>query len=607
MPLDEEAVREKVRFYLGTFVAYFIVCFILVKLMDVSKLGKPVTKRLHDSAYAAKLYMPKMSHQELHDSWLKAKSDTRSKKAVFNKLRGKDYAISKIVQKEAQFRALSDNRSETSARFLKTNRLGKDSGYSEGFYTYIDQRRTYLGCEPLLLSEGKVQLCCWSTTFLKSAVEDFVLYVCNNHSFLNCLYACDDAPVDHTGNALIYTTQLCIAFFMSAISGSVLGYLQMPNAANIVFDILVTTPATIAMAKIMKTLYVCPICFSVTYQATHPRVVCMLKYLGKLALLPIIAAIITLLIAAAVFSRGHDTTYILLYFFLQVQLYGFFLELVFSGLMFVSTFYMRSTIDLRYGSIILLEIGRRFTEIIYHENLVENKDYHYRCYYICWVLRIECIYKFEDAVKKGYVKEEDRVQADVEMTDSSECRPSESLSYSLYKQASFFTTMSMKKLMAGSMESGATRNPMNGGNVIYDEGEERESEFRACAAQLPVPRSSSINPMYATAGAATHRSNLQKFGREIAADEDGYDGNMAARTEEQHTATPIQPDSAMTDEELFLRRKEFKQGTRNSFIEVFRKFEEEEQLKSVHTSVVRTNEIQNLFNKNKGNALARHK
>ena len=207
-------------------------------------------------------------------------------------------------------------------------------------------------------------------------------------------------------------------------------------------------------------------------------------------------------------------------------------------------------------------------------------------------------------MRKGYVKEEDRVRVDIEMTDSNEYRPSDSLNYDLYKQESFFTSKGTKNIMGNSMKSDVTMNPMNRRVVIYDEHEERESGFVAHTAQLPVPSSSSINPMYATAGKAMHRSNLQKFGREIATDEDGYDGNMVNRTEEQRTPTAIQEDS-VTDENLFLRRKEFKDGTRNSFIEVFRKFEEEEQLKSVHTSVERTNEIQHLFNKNKGNALAR--
>ena len=87
--------------------------------------------------------------------------------------------------------------------------------------------------------------------------------------------------------------------------------------------------------------------------------------------------------------------------------------------MFVSTFYMRSSIDLWCRSIVLLEVGRRYTELIYSNKLVEGRDYHYRCYNLLCFLRIECIYRFDDAVKKGYVKEEDRIQADVEMTVSS--------------------------------------------------------------------------------------------------------------------------------------------------------------------------------------------
>lgn len=604
MPLDEKAVRVKVRYYLGTFAAYFIVCFILVKLIDISKIGKKITKKLHDSAYASKLYTPRMSHQELHDSWCAVKNDTKSKRAVFNKLMGRDYKISKIVHNEAQFKGLSDMRSEASMRFLKTNRLGKDSGYSEGFYSYIDQRRTFLGCEPLLFNDGKVQACCWDFIFIKSAIEDFILYVCNNHSFLSCLYACEGAPVDHTGYTLIYTTQLCIAFFMSAISGSVLNYLQMPNAANIVFDIIVTTPATITIAKIMRILYVCPVCFSVTYQATHPRIVWMLKCLGKIAILPIIAAIITLLISAAIFSRGHSTVYILLYFLLQVQLYGFFLELTFSGLLFLSSFYMRSTIDLRYRSIVLLEIGRRFTEVIYHGNMVENKDYHYRCYYVFWILRIECIYRFEDAVKKGYVKEEERIQDDVEMTESNQYRPSNSLQYSLYKQPSFFTAGSVKTIMKSMMTNSVATNLIKG-EVIYNENDETGSDFRAYNAQLPaqLPALSFINPMHAIGGTDTFRSNLQMFDREIATEDDGYDGNMIVRAVKSQIPGPIQDDYILTDEELILQRKEFKEGTRNSFIEVFRKFEGDEQLKSVHTSAGRTNQMQYLFNKNKKNIL----
>ena len=55
------------------------------------------------------------------------------RKMVFNKLKGKYYVISKIMQKEAQFKSITDGRSEASAKFAKTNRFGRDSVYTEGF------------------------------------------------------------------------------------------------------------------------------------------------------------------------------------------------------------------------------------------------------------------------------------------------------------------------------------------------------------------------------------------------------------------------------------------------------------------------------------------
>ncbi len=136
---------------------------------------------------------------------------------------------------------------------------------------YIDQRRTYLGCEPLLYPEGKIPVCGKEIAVEPSVLEDYLLFLCNNHSVLNCIYACDGAPVDRVGNRLIYITQQSIAFFMSTISGCVFSYLSMPQQANIVFDIVVTTPATIAIAKLMKVLYTCPleVTHSLTCLLTH--------------------------------------------------------------------------------------------------------------------------------------------------------------------------------------------------------------------------------------------------------------------------------------------------------------------------------------------------
>ena len=89
--------------------------------------------------------------------------------------------------------------------------------------------------------------------------------------------------------------------------------------------------------------------------------------------------------------------------------------------MFVSNFYLRSTIDLFFRSIILLEVGRRYTEVIHHDNLVENKDYHYNCRHLFFFLRIETLNTYANAIKYGYVKDPHKgVDTDVEMTDSTD-------------------------------------------------------------------------------------------------------------------------------------------------------------------------------------------
>ena len=337
-PLNGEVARVKIKFYLAKFAAYFLVIFVILLLLDYSKLGKRTVRMLHDSAFASEVYVPTQSPSSSHK---KMQSSNKQSKEVFSKLRKKDGEVLEAIERQEMFIDMTEDQRRSSLdhngdftvsrKFLRSNRLVKNSnGYSEGFCLYIDQRRTYLGCEPLLYPDGKLAVCNRVVvTTDKGVLEDFVVYLSNNHSMLNCIFAVDGAPVDRLANKLIYTTQNCIAFFMSAISGSVFAYLRVSSKANIVFDVLVTTPATIIIAKLIKALYTCPIGFSVDYQVQNPITVMVIQMLGRMTLVPIVVAIVALLILATMFSQGHNFLGILLSFFLQVQLFGFFLEIVF--------------------------------------------------------------------------------------------------------------------------------------------------------------------------------------------------------------------------------------------------------------------------------------
>ena len=595
-PITGKVVSEKVNYYLGTthlvctnyciprlltntptgyFVAYFVACFIILAAADYSKIGQGVVKQLHDSAYSSGAFTPSLSHgEDAHSGATDAPSLQRSgAKMLFQELQRKDCEISKLISDETKLETLLEGHESAGSKAQVNIHRMKGVGYSAGFYAYIDQRRTYLGCQPVLYPDGQT-MCGTRWQSQKSVLEDLIIFLCNNHSVFNCVYSCEGAPVDRTGNRLIYITQTCLAFFLSAISGSVLNYIGMSASANIVFDILVTTPATIAMAKVMKTLYVCPLDVSVEYQVANPRVITMMRCLGKSAIIPIVAAIVGLLVLSAVFSRGHDTVYIIVSFFVQVQLYGFVLELVVSRLMFVSTVYMRVTMDLCVQSILLLEVGNRYAEMIYHKGLlVEGKDYHYRCKHMCYLLRIEFIYTFDDAVKKGYVREADRLHTDTEMQTTSalhrrdDCMSSSASASDTYNRASSAVYEAEEISTTSSfVYSGSRRDSANDNNTVNNE------EDRVSLSTVYNTASKVAMPVFDYSAMAKSADNLSKM-RDVASampsEEElyqeyqnemmgGHEGGP--RTGDSADVYDCE-DNAMTFEEWKVERKKFKSGT----------------------------------------------
>ncbi len=525
---------------------------------------------------------------------------------MFYKLRKKDGEVQEVMERHNKLQNLvvadaseeeveeEGNRAKKLLKGKSSNRfLVKETAYSQGFYRYLDQKRTYLGCEPLLYRDGVVRLggCAIAACEL-GAVEDLLVFLYNSHSVLSCIFACDGAPVDRLAYRLIYITQNCIAFFMSAISSCVFNYLLLPTQANIVFDILVTTPATIAISKVIKALYTCPVGFSVDYQVRNPLVVVLIQCLGKMILVPLVFAILFLLLLAALFSQGHDYAKTLVYFFLQVQLYGFFLELIFSCLLFVSRFYMRCTIDLTWRSIVLLEVGRRYTELIYHNSLEDGKDYHYRCYYLLCLLRIECIYQYDDAVKKGYITE--NVPVDVEMTAP----------YAGYERKS----ESDNGINHVYMTEDTSR---NSSFFTYDTYG-RDSVIGSSAAEISGGESAKItNPLHQAKTAVIARMNTMKVIGEVSAETDAAESRVSSQCRESTGVIAgviggSEEQSNETDEEYVLRKKAFKPETSSTFIEVFRKFEESEQLASSavpSSNNDRTNFMHSVFKKSNSNIL----
>ncbi len=583
-PITSRVVRIKLGYYMGAFVTYFLIWWIILFAVDSSKPFRTSIKRLHDSAFASGVFNPSLSHQDLCDRtssisnlslFIRSKVST----LAMNKLQQMDYEISSLNIDEKRFQSLIEdresNQAEGSSKIIyRLTQTRKKSAYSDSFYAYLDQQRAYLGCDPLFYPNGHVSICCKTWRLPEGVMEDYILFLCNNHSVLNCIFACDGAPVDHLGNRLIYILQNCIAFFFSAISGSVFNYFGISVNANILFDILITTPATIAIAKIIKSLYHCSLGFSVEYEVANPCVIKMLKLLGKLAMIPIIVAIAGLLVLSAIFSHGYNTYMIVISFFVQVQLYGFFFEMFKYSMAFVPSYYLQVSIELQFRTIILFEIGRLYSEIINRNCLVEGKDYYCSCYYVLCVVRVESMHSSIDAVKNGLVsKRKKRASNDVEM-------PS-------ILRSSSVDTKENEEVMQEDVNNNVITKDLTQARVSY-------SEIYSAS-----PNCQYVNTKDITDTLTAMRSTLTAASNDNSDALDEIDDDEApCQLTYEDQGTEYDSNSA---EEWKARRKQFKAGIRGSFVTAFQVFETREQESQ---SVINAIYLNNANNKNKANPLA---
>jgi hypothetical protein len=541
-PITPEIVSKKVNYYLGSFVAYFIACFIILVVADYLRLGKAEVKQLYDSAYSSSVFIPSSSRGDLPSGpeGETSKHDRVMRNMVLNKLKSMDKQLIYTIEDEKRFVDLS----EQSGRVTRDKSIAKGNTYSAGFHVYIDQRRAYLGCKPLWYPGGQVTACRSTWTLQESAVEDFVLYECNNHSVLSCVLSCDGAQVDRTGKRLIYIAQNAIAFCFNAISGSAFNYFGFSSRANILFEFFVTVPATIAIAKVMRLLYVCPIGFSVEYQVVRPRLVACLRSLGKLAIVPIITGIGGLLVTSAVFSRGYNIYIIVIYFFLEVQVYSFFLEFLLGSLLMFPSQYYRINIDLYVKQVVVLEVGRRFVELLHHQGLVtEGKDYYLRSRRFLFFFLIDYICLYNEAVKKGYVRDPSVV---VEMQSTSIMH--DGVSVDEEDPLALFDVYNANRINTDVI------NPMFERANLF-KSNDKNGEMRAGMARMrqdtPVSADVELYKIY-------EEDSVRNIGMGDDISSEAYDFT----------------ENVLSFEDWKVNRKKFKEGTRGSFVKAFQVFED---------------------------------
>lgn len=366
-------IRSKLKYYLASFIAYFIFLYILLWLIDRSNYGKGIADALHSSAFNSKMY------RTIGDS---ARNNFVNELTVKNKL-------VKLFHKDQYISSQSDvtNSKREQSTHLKTGGLssqeimddiqvnfdGKTSDYESGdnndsvaplytdaFYHYLLQKRCLLGCEGLLYPDGySFNLLFTSLRLPVGVYEDFIVHLCNNHSLFSCIYRVKGSPISRNACRIVYIVQNCIAFFIFSFTNMIFDYVGLDSNISVLSDLLITSPLSLFFGSVALGLYTCPIVNSIEFEkSVFTSCKGYIVALGRFMILPLVALMFGLLLLSALCTRRSNIIIIILSFIWQAQLQAFILEFIYAILLFKSSYYYQ----LKVAGIPLIEIGSLFAE-----------------------------------------------------------------------------------------------------------------------------------------------------------------------------------------------------------------------------------------------------
>ncbi len=342
-----------------TFCGFFVAMFLLLVILDKS-VSKGWLNRLHDSAYESKMY--KKDGTSDRKDYL----ETLPVRNKLNQLATDDRYVASLVDsvsvknKNKISKELSFNRNQTQTDIGGSAVSGDLALYDEAFYQYLLQKRCLIGCAGILYPDGyKLNLLIHSYHLREGVVEDFILFLCNNHSLLSCIYRVRGSPISRNACRILYLVQNSIAFFMSALNNLIFAYANLNPNFGYISDFIIVAPASIFLGSVILELYTCRIVNSTKFaQGSCGKCGKFIAFLGKLMAIPFILLIFVLLILAALCTHSSNVYSVTLSFVWQVQLQSVVLEFLYALVLFNSAYFYQ----MRVLGIPVVEMGSIFAE-----------------------------------------------------------------------------------------------------------------------------------------------------------------------------------------------------------------------------------------------------
>ena len=587
--IDKELVIEKAQYYLGLYIGYFSILFLLLLIIDKSKYGKNYVDRLVASAHSSAVHIPV-------DSTITSSNFSPREKdsAILRDLQRKDQILMQIIQNERVKEELDhmslcrrgarldggeeDDVIENQTRSieaLESKANSKVMKLSASFYAYILQRRTYIGCEPLLYTGGYVQnMICFTWCFPKGAYEDFIIYISQNHPVLACIFAAKGGPLSRSGRRLVYIMQYSLAFFIKILAFGVCQYMELPQFISPAVSIFIITPLSVSFGTLIKYLYTCScLVDNNEFRVKNPKLHRWIKFIGRLAAIPFVIGVVGLLVLASTFSCEKSRYETILAFLLQVQLVSFVLEILYAVLIFIPDYYYHLSLTTPFFSKSLVLIGALYAERLIKSTMRNSGDrdifIHTRSYF-GGVVRSETLCNRDYALKKGWITtgQVDDRESTVEMSEISD--------NSLFQSCNQVVTDNDSALeyTTSRISTFATENP------LQSYMKSKSLKVNSMPTQPPHVSTSSV----------------------VSTSDDSRTANQLYRSYLKEVS--LVERSSLSFEDWKLNRKKFKENTRHSFIAAYNNIADliegrtNERLRDLHFNRYRDNQHSNVEGEN---------
>ncbi len=575
--IDGKVFKAKIQYYLGAFVNYFLSIYVLLYLYSYLQYGKMTARKLYDASYQSEAYIRHTTTNMNNKCNTPILSDVYANNVVVH---------STIkMKKELQLMTLRESRSEclnesTSSINLSNSAClslgGKDSivctldsknKYSKGYREYVQQNRTLLCCSPILYPGGYViKVPCTSAQVClpPGRVEDILLFLCHNHPLFSCFYFMDGSKLGAHGTRILYIGKDIAVFVLYQFSNMLLQYFMLENRGlGTIINLFVITPSAVSIGLLLKYLYTCPFTETVEFQHRYAKYESIILFLGRLAIVPIMLIMCGSLIIACLFSSNRHILMILINYFIYVQLYGILLAVVNSLLLFVDNFYFKVSI---FGLFEVVCIGNLFKERIMAERLVVDVDYSYRIYnYLFGLITVQKILCREDAIEaKWIIGTGNEGEYDIEINGVA------ALPFIVTNPLIKETQRNTALINIDGNHSASNEDGV-GGIIVAEEKSQIECPIIPTAVGIDNPKN--------------YMSNDQQVEINCAAtvmDEDillyqEYKNLQSQCDDAVYKMPGDDTEVAITFDEWKIGKKQFKQGSRGSFVKELQVFEEREQ------------------------------